>query len=565
MLSVLSLSTGLQESGDASGNTTSIVMDKSGYTRIIAELAEKHRSLSDATRELERASGELELKQTRLGELDRELKSKSSEVGQLQAEVEKRTGSEDKLGKELYFHSRQLENVSKEFEQVRERHQVAMLSLSSVKTELDIARESLTEREKRLRETEERLAEKEKELLRQQTRETLVIRTLSDKELAVEELRKKLEAANEELSYSRGRLSVTEKELSTTRRRLDVTDRRLSDTEQALSVSKVELKNVKQVLGSAVTDLSSTKHKLDKTEDRLEGTSRELSETGKQLVEAHSAIDSTVAELSQTRYKLSEAEKKLQNSILQKYSDSAVKFSINISERKLMMFDSEIDTTLYLPKVQIGRKTYLVTDFFDVFGMARVRRVLRRIETVNYLVTWNLTGTPEAKRLSGTIMSLMSDPRVCLVECPPDSNGGLEIMYYNELKERGLQAIFLIKKNEFGQHITDLSGRCSLDLSGKDKYLYVRNNTKSSMAEFNADIGDVLMSRDGKFIGVVVALDRGQQGAAPLAKCFVFDDGFDISRNNKVPLEKNPENRYYERFAEAVNNIRQLIKDIEKE
>ena len=85
------------------------------------------------------------------------------------------------------------------------------------------------------------------------------------------------------------------------------------------------------------------------------------------------------------------------------------------------------------------------------------------------------------------------------------------------------------------------------------------------MAEFNADIGDVLMSRDGKFIGVVVALDRGQQGAAPLAKCFVFDDGFDISRNNKVPLEKNPENRYYERFAEAVNNIRQLIKDIEKE
>ncbi len=571
VLSVLSLSTGQQMTDSNGAPLSNVVIDTKGYSQIISELVQKHKSLDEAAAEMEKIRKELGLKKSVLADVNRELAQKSKQIGQLQSSLEEHAGTEKKLGNELYYHTKELKQISQEYDKVKKRYQGTLANLSATKTELIIIRKNLAERdqqlktkEKQLKSAEKNVSEREMQLLRHKTREQVVAVTLTKKELEAEELRKKLEAAKEELSYARGRLSVTEKELSSTKTKLNTTSKKLTRTETELASAKVELGSVKEVLGSAVTDLSSTKKRLDKTETKLEGTSQELDKTEKQLVQAHTAIDSTVAELTMTRDKLTEAQKKTQNSILNKYSLSAAKFSIQIIEKKFLLFDNQQKYAIFLPKVKVGDKNYLVTDFYNAFGMRKTRRDYGDVDAVNYFVTWNLAGSPKAKRLSGDILASKTDPRVCLVQCPKESDDALDILYYNELKSRGLQGIFLIKKDGFGQQIADLRSRCSLGLSKGGNYLYIRNPKRKSQSELKAELGDVVMSRDGKFIGVIVEVDRPRGDAPETAKCFVFNQNFNIGQNYKIPLEKKTGGEFYLRFAQSVNALRTRIKDFER-
>ncbi len=571
---------------DSSGAPLSnVVIDSKGYSQIIAELVEKHRTLNEAAVEIDQIRKELGIKKSVLANVNRELEQKSQQVGKLQAKLEEQAGTEKKLGNELYYHSKELKEVSAQYEKVKEKYQGSLASLGATKAELIIIRQNLAEKDQQLKSRDEQLKARDQELkakeqqlktaeksvterelllLKHKTREQVVAVTLTKKELEAEELRKKLEAAKEELSYARGRLSVTEKELTSTKTKLSSTSRQLTRTETELAGAKVELTGVKEVLGSAVTDLSSTKKRLDKTETKLEGTSQELDKTEKQLVQAHTAIDTTVAELTKTRDQLTEAQEKLQNSILNKYSMSATKFSIQIIEKKFLLFDANQKYAIYLPMVKIGDKNYLVTDFFNAFGMRKTRRDYNDVSVVNYFVTWNLGGYPQAQRLSGDILALQQDPRVCLVPGTEKSDDALDILEYDELKSRGLQGIFLIKKDGFGQQIADLQSRCSLGLGEGGNYLSIRNSKRKTQAELKAELGDVVMSRDGKFIGVIVEVDHAQGDEPETAKCFVFNRNFNIGQNYKVPLDKKSGSDYYLRFAQAVNALRTRIRDFER-
>ena len=102
--------------------------------------------------------------------------------------------------------------------------------------------------------------------------------------------------------------------------------------------------------------------------------------------------------------------------------------------------------------------------------------------------------------------------------------------------------------------MVDLENRCSLDLSEGGDYLFIRNDSRS----VRAAQGDIVLTREGEFVGIVVGVDRmGER-----ARLYVFPAEKSWSDTVEVPFEKR--NGSYEDFTARVKQVKDMIFKAEK-
>jgi hypothetical protein len=84
-------------------------------------------------------------------------------------------------------------------------------------------------------------------------------------------------------------------------------------------------------------------------------------------------------------------------------------------------------------------------------------------------------------------------------------------------------------------------------------YLTIRNERTRSGNQLNAELGDIIVTRDGGFVGVVTGFDEKN----PLeAKVMLFEDQEFFRKAVRIPVTKSSNGRYADEFGRAVRSFR---------
>ena len=130
----------------------------------------------------------------------------------------------------------------------------------------------------------------------------------------------------------------------------------------------------------------------------------------------------------------------------------------------------------------------------------------------------------------------------------------LPLLTISGLKKRGTNNLYLFKTGSFGKESAELGERCSLDLSGKSPRLFIRNISRGS-SELKAAPGDLVLAREGEFVGIVTAVEEHGFKNFKQAQVFVFDDNFNWQNAEKIDLTKPAAAKYFDAFAKRMRQL----------
>ncbi|WP_294433261.1 hypothetical protein [uncultured Victivallis sp.] len=539
--------------------------------------AQQKEGFSEAREQmLEKLAGELADTLLKREQLEERLRLTRTNTGALTPEQLQR-----RLDREIrnrHLNRIRLEEAQSELAALRKNYAFASGNLAKLSEDYAAARQKISDTGERLDETRESLKETQRDLEEQRrrlestgadlakTRETLAARetalagmreSLKETLNRMGEVSRNAQKTESDLAYTRGRLSATERDLAESRSQLERTRRLAAAREVERNEARTRLDQMSKALKSAVTELSRTKASLDVTKQEAENTGREL-------IATRGEAETTAVKLKSAEERLAEAEQKLRSDVLDRYHEAAMRLDLALTEERLLL-NQHGGGVYYLPLVKLGGKNVLVASFHTLAGDLDTPLKFDRILELTYRTRPGDApeeGTPGVNA-AGPLLTVPEEPRIAALEVAPEGRVPLETMTIGKLRQRGLQNLYLFKTSSFGKESAALGGRCSIDLSAREPYLYIRNTGRGTGGnELRAEPGDLVLSREGDFIGVVVAIENFDFGRRQEAKCFVFPDEFSWEKAGSIPIVRRPGEEYFSAFGGAVR--RHLEQQVEK-
>lgn len=539
--------------------------------------AQQKEGFSEAREQmLEKLAGELADTLLKSEQLEERLRLTRTNTGALTPEQLQR-----RLDREIrnrHLNRIRLEEAQSELAALRKNYAFASGNLAKLSEDYAAARQKISDTGERLNETRESLKETQRDLEEQRrrlestgadlakTRETLAARetalagmreSLKETLNRMGEVSRNAQKTESDLAYTRGRLSATERDLAESRSQLERTRRLAAAREVERNEARTRLDQMSKALKSAVTELSRTKASLDVTKQEAENTGREL-------IATRGEAETTAVKLKSAEERLAEAEQKLRSDVLDRYHEAAMRLDLALTEERLLL-NQHGGGVYYLPLVKLGGKNVLVASFHTLAGDLDTPLKFDRILELTYRTRPGDApeeGTPGVNA-AGPLLTVPEEPRIAALEVAPEGRVPLETMTIGKLRQRGLQNLYLFKTSSFGKESAALGGRCSIDLAASEPYLYIRNTGRGTGGnELRAEPGDLVLSREGDFIGVVVAIENFDFGRRQEAKCFVFPDEFSWEKAGSIPIVRRPGEEYFSAFGGAVR--RHLEQQVEK-
>ncbi|WP_303055630.1 hypothetical protein [Victivallis vadensis] len=567
---------------------TGVGLDHQTTALLIAELRQRRQELTSAREQLRQArqkQGFDEERERQLRELtaqladtlakteklENQMKLKPESAGaltpeQLQARLDKEVQRRYQLRLE-YDEARErvaelqhsLASTSGDLNKLNENYAAARQRLSDTRDRLDEAKETLKEREAKLDAASREIMKAREELAAREAALSGTRSQLSETKAALKEaltrtgeISQAKQQLEGDLSYTRGRLTAAERELAEARSQAERIRKLAAEREMERNEAKRQLAEMSAMLKNAVTELSQTKNELGKT--------REVAaNTGKELIVTQGKVERTSLELEQAQRQLSEAEKKLSTDVLARYSSAAIRLDIDVTEKRLFL-NQHGGGRFFLPLVKLDGRSVMVNTFPVFAGNAYEPLNFTEIIRADYKV--DSPDAPDSSagiRLAGPILTLPDEPRVAAMEFNLAGRAPLEVMTIEKLKKRGLEELFLFKTSSFGKQSAGLAGRCSLDFTSGDRYLYIRNTGRGTGSELRAEPGDLVLTKEGDFVGVVVSIEKFDFGRREEAKCYVFSDAFSWKDAPAVPIGKQPGENGFERFGSEIQRHYDVI------
>ncbi|MBR2357036.1 MAG: hypothetical protein IKA65_03300 [Lentisphaeria bacterium] len=549
-------------------------IDRSAVNVIIAELENQRAELEKAraelikkaaggqqaakdAREVRRLSGELANVRSKLEFMERRARLNRENAGPLtpmalQKELEEEIRQknlaqaryEQKVA-ELAASKESLLRNDRSLGVLREQHNALLKELAARASSLENTQNKLSSATGEVAKLTERLHTREAELkhrdleIRHRENDLRSARQeITNVRLTAQGYRKKISNVENELAFLRGRSNAMEKELANTRDRLLASEKNIKAREIELAAARTRLENMQNVLKNAVSDLTAARTRL-----AGESASREQAQT--QLARLK-------GDYNAVSVKLQNAEKRLRSDVLTRYAAAAVRLRQHVREKRLLV-DRKEDTELYLPAVNIYGKNYLVTALRAIAGSRQNSSALSEVVDLKYLTSAANGGSQAPEyRISNPILIEKSDCRVALMQIDTPAVKPLTVLTKDALKRRGIQDLYLFKAKSFGKDSTILDSRCSMSFESDDDYLYIRNGARVS-SELKAEIGDLVLTKQGELAAVVVALENYDFDRQQEARCFVFSQMPDIQMLPQIRVSKSPDQKDYRDFSDKLN------------
>lgn len=582
VLAAMSLSIGMNEVGDPAG-AAKISSPATRLVEMIDEELARHEEVKQQKDELAQRLEEfraLALKdEKQIASQDEEIKQAQAKLAETLAALTKTKDEfateKTKSAQELAKSAEELAKTKKELDEREAALKRSAAVIEQKESELKISAQELVERDKVIRDSETLL----------ETSERSLARVTQEKAAADEKLRQ----SERTLSRTSGQLDLTKAELEALREqaRLDraraeealakfhAAEVELVETKSKLTSAETQLNGMVRVLADVNSDLVRTKNELDKSEQSLAVSKetiaqnerlmsekdRTIAQTETILTQKDKVIEDKDRDLNETKKKADELEKMLSNDVLTSYNASALELSFHLVNDRLFN-NIVIDKSFFLPAVTLGGKTWLVSAFRDTTGL-NLHSGYTKVTELQYKVR-----RPQSKDkwtdVAGPALCLAEDARVCLF--PVDAaktEEPVRVITFGALRERGLDNLTLFKSATFSKDSADITGRCSVSMEQGDNYLYIRNPNRSS-SELKAEVGDIVLSKEGFFVGVVVKVSSSDLGQTSTAQCFVFTGDPDLAKALQLRLTKEPSQTLYYDFVDKHESLRKVTEQLDK-
>lgn len=588
VLAAMSLSIGMNEVGDPAG-TAKISSPATRLVEMIDEELARHEEVKQQKDELAQKLEEFRALALRdekqLASRDEEIKASQAKLAEtlaalskskdeLASEKSKSEQEQAKSAAELAKSAAELAKIKKDLDEREAALKRSAAVIEQKESELKISAQELVERDKVIRDSENLLEASERSLAR----------VTQEKAAAAE----KLQQSEKTLSRTSGQLEATKLELEALR---EVAKRDRARAEEAIAkfhAAEVELAETKTKLTSAQTQLDGTVRVLTEVNSDLTRTKTELTESRQSLAVSRETIaqnerlmsekDRTIAQtetileqkdkviedkdrdLTETKKEAGELKKMLNNDVLTSYNASALELSFHLVNDRLFN-NIVIDKSFFLPAVTLGGKTWLVSAFRDTTGL-NLHSGYTKVTELQYKVR-----RPQSKdkwaAVNGPALCLAEDARVCLFPVAADKAEPIRVITFDALRERGLDNLTLFKSATFSKDSADVTGRCSVSMEQGDNYLYIRNPNRSS-SELKAEVGDIVLSKEGFFVGVVVKVSSADLGQTSTAQCFVFTGEPALAKAAQLRLTKEPSQTLYYDFVDKHESLRRITEQLDR-
>ena len=348
------------------------------------------------------------------------------------------------------------------------------------------------------------------------------------------------------LAYTTGKLSTTERDLAGYRDRINRMHRELSTVTLQRNEALRNRDEMEKLVRKTVADLTRTQTDLEQTRIAAE--------------KDHKKAITAEAKLTAAKTMLEDTRRQLQSNVLESYSEAAVRLRILLLEERFIM-NQRGGGLYYLPLVKFNNRTFLTGHFRTFAGNAEVPLMFRDIITLAYKGVKPGSNNREIN-ISGPLLSLPQEPRVAAIETKLTGIKPLEVLTRSQLAKRGTARLYLFKNRSFGRESAELGGRCSYDLFNKSGNLIIRNALRGTGSELRAEPGDIVLSGEGKFVGIVTDLRSEDLGRRQTARVYVFPDEKVWENPEKIRIYK--ESGKYVEFAERARKINNKITDLDR-
>ena len=583
VLAAMSLSIGMNEVGDPAG-AAKISSPATRLVEMIDEELARHEEVKQQKDELAKRLEEfraLALKdEKQIASQDEEIKQAQAKLAETLAALTKtkdefaseKTKSEQELAKS----AAELAKTKKELDEREAALKRSAAVIEQKENELKISAQELVERDKVIRDSENLLETSERSLARVTQEKAAATERLQQSEKTLSRTSGQLEATKLELEALREQARLDRARAEEALAKFHATEVELVETKSKLTSTQTQLNGMVRVLADVNSDLVKTKNELDKSEQSLAISKetiaqnerlmtekdRTIAQTETILTQKDKVIEDKDRDLTETKKKADELEKMLNNDVLTSYNASALELSFHLVNDRLFN-NIVIDKSFFLPAVSLGGKTWLVSAFCDTTGLS-LHSGYTKVTELQYKVR-----RPQSKdswsAVNGPALCLAEDARVCLF--PVDAaktEAPVRVITFGALRERGLDNLTLFKSATFSKDSADITGRCSVSMEQGDNYLYIRNPNRSS-SELKAEVGDIVLSKEGFFVGVVVKVSSSDLGQTSTAQCFVFTGEPVLAKAIQLRLTKEPSQTLYYDFVDKHESLRKVTEQLDKQ
>lgn len=331
------------------------------------------------------------------------------------------------------------------------------------------------------------------------------------------------------LAYTRGKLNATEQELAEAQSRSARTSRHLAARDLELKEARRQLDQLRKMMKKAVGDLSEARAELARTREQSERETKELAKT--------------TGELAATRALLTSARDKLHSDVQKRYSQAVVRLNMAMEETRFLI-PTKRQGTFYLPVVKVGDRTCVIGELPKMTGNMRTRPDYSDVTSLSYSIQ-SADRPDAAKPLNGPMYALRQEPSVVLLEVRQADRTPLTALTMADLKQRGIQDLYLFKSSALGKESAALGGRCSMDR----EYFYIRNTAHGTGSELRAEPGDFVLTRQGEFVALVVSVYNSDLGRRQAARCVTLPDKLDWQAVTALPFRGADALKQFDRAA----------------
>ena len=234
-----------------------------------------------------------------------------------------------------------------------------------------------------------------------------------------------------------------------------------------------------------------------------------------------------------------------------RYSASAVKLNYTIQEKGLLL-GRALEGNYVPVLVRFGNRTLAIAPFDILIGATQKNLLFRNIEILTYKIS-----APDGRHstpLTSPMLAIKNrqGDRLGAFEITMPGRVPLKLISRKQLIERGTEDLFLFNCRKFGRSSATLVGRCSIDPRSDYPYLLIRNERSRNPMRLNAELGDIVVTRDGGFVGVVTGFEKNSNEARVLlfSGADVWDKAF------KIPVVKKKGARFAAEFGDAVRKFK---------
>ena len=418
--------------------------------------------------------------------------------------------------------------------------------------QLTKAQEELVKSQRELRRSEKELAEVNSQLKNANTE-------LESERREVKRREADLAGVRETLKEMNARIGQSTKEAGSLRQTLAYTTGKLDSAEREAAEISGKLARLQKTHSVTILERDEARRKQAELVQVVKNTVRELSQARKTAEESKVQRAEAVGKLTAVQAELKEAKRKLGNHVLECYGKSAVKLEVAVRENRLMI-EQRGGGTYYLPLVELGGKKYLIGHFDQFAGDMDAVMVYKKVVQAALFMSIPGEKSTVGMPLTGPVMLAPSELRAAAAAVP-DIRGRtpLKPLLLPELRERGVNDLYLFKAGTFGKESVELGGRCSLDVSSDVPYIFIRNS--GSRSELKAEPGDLVLTREGDFAGIVVDNASRGFGRGEEARAFVLADAKVWESPRLIPYDKPRDARYFDAFSSAVRTVRDILND----